>query len=221
VNVLASMGVAQMASWGRDWLIGRGMSETLAPFASATFVLAWWGAASFQVWNGTTLTALRRSMHDSLTAASFVARWQAPCGVGLYGHAGTDWKDYGGYTYFHRPAPMYWPKDEAALIAATAGFDTFLYTQPPPRSLGFTTLRCIGEVCVAHRSGGCRSIPVTPLPIPDALIESAAVKPRRPLAYEQRRNLTDGRLMEGQIGAARSIAGKTERFRSHEQRITN
>jgi hypothetical protein len=213
--VLAGVGLAQMATWGRDWLIARGMSEDLAMLAGAALASAWWGAASFQVWNGATLTALRQSMHDSLAAASFVAHRQPPCGIGLYGLAGIDWKDYGGYTYFHRPAPMYWPKDEAALIAAAAAFDTLLYTQPPPRSLGFETARCIGAVCIGYRPGGCQSIPVTPLPIPDALIEAAVAKPARSLALE-RGNVRDDRLMEGQIGAARSIAGKAEVFRPHE-----
>ena len=72
---------------------------------------------------------------------------------------------------------MYWPKDEAALTAAAAGFDTLLYTQPPPEALGFTTLRCLGEVCVAQRPGRCQSIPVTPIPLPDALAELATAKP--------------------------------------------
>jgi hypothetical protein len=187
--VLAGIGLAQMASWGRDWLIGRGMSENLAALAGAAIALAWWGAASFQVWNGTTLSALRQNMHDNLVAASFVARRPAPCGIGLYGLTGIDWKDYGGYTYFHWPGPMYWPEDEAALIAAAAGFDTLLYTRPPPPSLGFTTLRCIGEVCVAHRPAGCRSTPVIPLPIPAALIESSVARPTHSLASE-RRNVT-------------------------------
>jgi hypothetical protein len=66
---------------------------------------------------------------------------------------------------------MYWPKDEAALTVAAAGFDTLLYTQPPPLALGFNTVKCIGEVCVAERRGGCRSLPVTPIPVPDALRE--------------------------------------------------
>jgi hypothetical protein len=145
----------------------------IAALAGMTFALGWWCLGSFQVWTGTTLAAHRQRMHDSLAAASFVAHGPAACGIGLYGLAGEDWGVYGGYTYFHRSAPMYWPKDEAALIAAAGGFDTLLYTQPPPPMLGFTTLRCIGEVCVGQRAGGCRSIPVTPLPVPEALIERA------------------------------------------------
>jgi phosphatidylinositol glycan class B len=176
VTVLAGIGLAQMASWGRGWLIGRGAPERVAALAGTVFALGWWSLASFQVWTGVTLTNHRQRMHDSLTAASFVAHRPAPCGIGLYGLAGEDWGVYGGYTHFHRPAPMYWPKDEAALTAAAGGFDTLLYTQPPPEGLGFTTLRCLGEVCVAQRPGECRSMPVTPLPLPDPLIEAAAVK---------------------------------------------
>jgi phosphatidylinositol glycan class B len=171
-TVLAGVGLAQMASWGREWLIGRSMPVTAATAASAALAAAWWGLASLQVWNGATLTAHRHWMHDSLAAASFVAHGPAPCGVGLYG-LGDDWKAYGGYTYFHRPAPMYWPRDEAALAAEVGSFDTLLYTKPPPASLGFATAHCIGEVCIAHRAGGCRTLPMTPLPFPDPLVELA------------------------------------------------
>ena len=172
LTVLAGVGLAQMASWGREWLTGRSMPLTAAAAASAAFAVAWWGLASSQVWNGTTLTAYRRWMHDSLAAASFVAHGPAPCGVGLYG-LGDDWKAYGGYTYFHRPAPMYWPRDEAALTAAAGAFDTLLYTKSPPAALGFATAHCIGEVCIAQRAGNCQAVQMTPLPLPDPLVELA------------------------------------------------
>jgi hypothetical protein len=177
VAVLAGIGLAQMVSWGRDWLIGRGAPNQIAALAATAFALGWWCLASFQVWAGPTLTAHRQRMHDSLAAAAFVAHRPAPCGIGLYGLGGNDWVIYGGYTYFHRPAPMYWPKDEAALIAAAPGFDTLLSTQPPPEALGFTTLRCLGEVCVAQRAGECRSMPETPLPLPDPLAGLATARP--------------------------------------------
>jgi hypothetical protein len=172
-TVLAGVGLAQMASWGRNWLIGRGATETPAAVGSAAFAVAWWSLASLQIWNGPTLTAHRQRMHDSLVAASRVAHGPAPCGIGFYGLGGNDWVVYGGYTYFHRPAPMYWPKDEAALTAAVDAFDTLLYTEPPPAALGFTKQQCIGEVCIAQRFGGCRTAPMTPLPLPDPLIEVA------------------------------------------------
>jgi hypothetical protein len=174
VHILAGIGLAQMVSWGRDWLIGRGAPNQIAALAATAFALGWWLLASLQVWAGPTLTAHRQRMHDSLAAAALVAHRPAPCGIGLYGLGGNDWVVYGGYTYFHRPAPMYWPKDEAALIIAAPGFDTLLYTRPPPESLGFTTLRCLGEVCIAQRPGECRSMPETPLPLPNALAGLAA-----------------------------------------------
>jgi hypothetical protein len=82
-------------------------------------------------------------------------------------------KAYGEHTHFHRPAPMYWPKDELTFAAAAGAFDTLLYTKPPPASLGLATARCIGEVCVAQRAGSCRTVPVTPRLLPDPLIELA------------------------------------------------
>jgi phosphatidylinositol glycan class B len=180
--MLSSMGLAQSAGWARDWLINRGKTRTIAILAGNTFALGWWFLASYQVWSGSVLTNHRQRMHDSLAAASFVAQRPAICGVGLYGLHGEDWGVYGGYTYFHRPAPMYWPKDETALLAAAGGFDMLLYTQPPPPTLGFNTLRCIGEVCVAQRPGGCRPMPMTPTPVPDALVDRVARK--MPLSQE-------------------------------------
>jgi hypothetical protein len=173
LTVLAAGGLAQMASWGREWLIGRSMPETGAAAASAALAVAWLGAASLQVWNGAVLSAHRERMHDSLVAASFVAHGPAPCGIGLYGLHGDDWGVYGGYTYFHRPAPMYWPEDETALTGAADAFNAVLYTKPLPPALGFTTRQCIGEVCIAQRAGGCRTVPMTPLPLPEPLVKLA------------------------------------------------
>ena len=173
MSVLAAVGLAQIVSWGGEWLTGRGVHSTRAVAVSAVLAVAWWSLASLQVWNGATLAAYRQRMHDRLVATSVVAHGPAPCGIGLYGLHGDDWGVYGGYTHFHRPAPMYWPQDEAALTAAADAFDWLLYTKPPPAALGFTTSQCIGEVCIAQRRGGCQWAPMTPLPLPDPLIELA------------------------------------------------
>ena len=77
------------------------------------------------------------------------------CGIGLYGEEA--WVRYGGYTYLHRPVPMYWPKDEAELIASAAAFDTLLYDGAPPPQLGFTPVGCVGRICIAQRSGRCEA----------------------------------------------------------------
>jgi len=185
IAVLSGFGLAQMVGWAREWMIGRGIPQSRAALLSTALALVWWGLASLQVWTGPTLTAPRERMRDSLAAASYVAHRPSPCGIGLYGLAGEDWVVYGGYTHFHRPAPIYWPPDEDALIAAAAGFNTLLYMQPPPAALGFTTLLCIGKVCIAERAGSCRWIPPTPLPLPDAVPDAKA---------KQSLALTDERL---------------------------
>src|SRR5256885_12990302 len=128
------------------------MSVTASAAIIASCAVAWWGLASLQVLNGGPLDAHRQRMHDKLVAASFVAHGRVPCGIGLYGLHGEDWGVYGGYTHFHRPAPMYWPENEAALTAAADAFDMLLYTDPPPAALGFTTRQCIGEVWIAQRA---------------------------------------------------------------------
>ena len=166
VMLLAGTGFAELVSWrAHRQRVGAAMPLRIATSLGVWFLM------SFVVWTDPTLARLRDSAHNSLLAASFVAHGPAPCGIGLYGLGGDDWAAYGGYTHFHHLAPMYWPKDETALIAAADTFNTVLYTKPPPAALGFTTRQCIGEVCIAQRSGGCRSAPMTPLPFPDPLIE--------------------------------------------------
>jgi hypothetical protein len=177
ITVLAGVGLAQIAGWASEWLSRHGLTAKLAALAGTGFAMVWWCVASFQIWTGGTLTEHRHRMHDNLAAASFVERSLAPCGIGLYGLGGTDWVVYGGYTYFHWSKPMYWPKDEARLAAMADGFDTLLYTSPPPPALGFTPLRCIGSVCIARRAGGCRPMPTETLPVPEGLTERTNAGP--------------------------------------------
>jgi hypothetical protein len=168
VMLLAGTGFAELVSWRAHRLrVGAAMPLRIATSLGVWFLM------SFVVWTGPTLVGLRDSARNTLLAASFVAHGPAPCGIGLYGLGGDDWAAYGGYTYFHRPAPMYWPKGEAALAAGAGAFDTLLYTKPPPAALRFATTHCIGEVCIAQRAGGCRTLPMTPLPLPDPLVELA------------------------------------------------
>ena len=167
--VLAGIGLAQVASWGQDWLRDRGNTRRIATLAAIAVALGWWCLVSFEVWTGPALAAHRYRGHDNLTAMSFVAHGPAVCGLGLYGLDGEDWVNYGGYTYFHRPVPMYWPKDDAELATFAAGFDTLVYTKAPPEGSGFTLQRCFGKVCVARRSGGCASLPMMPMPFPDSV----------------------------------------------------
>jgi GPI mannosyltransferase 3 len=166
VMVLAGIGLAQVAAWGRDWLLDRDVRGRTATAGPVAVTLMWWCQVSFHVWTGAALTAHRYRGHDNLQAVSFVAHGPAICGLGLYGLDGEDWGNYGGYTYLHRSVPMYWPKDEAEFDTLSAGFDTLVYIKAPPEGLGFTQQRCFGQVCVAWRSGGCASLPMLAMPFP-------------------------------------------------------
>ena len=169
VMVLAGTGLAQVATLGRDWLLDRGVQNRTATAGPITVALSWWCLVSFHVWTGAALTAHRYRGHDNLRAVSFVAHGPAICGLGLYGLDGEDWVNYGGYTHFHRPVPMYWPKDKAEFDTFAAGFDTLVYVKAPPEGFGFTPQRCFGQVCVARRSGGCTSLPMLAMPFPGSV----------------------------------------------------
>ena len=183
VMALAGIGLAQVAAWGRDWLLDRGVRPRTATAGSVALVLSWWCLVSFHVWTGAALTAHRYRGHDNLRAVSFVAHGSPVCGLGLYGLDGEDWGNYGGYTYLHRPVPMYWPKDDAEFDVLAAGFDTLVYIKAPPEGLGFTPQRCFGQVCVARRSGGCAPLPMLAMPFPAPVPRPPAA--RQPVTPEQ------------------------------------
>lgn len=177
VTVLVGIGFAQLASWGTYWLREKGLNRNSATPVCTVLVLFVWALMSLMVWTGPTVASLRYSAHDNLLAASFVAHGPAPCGIGLYGLDGDDWANSGGYTYFHRPLPMYWPKDASALAAYATGFDTLVYTEALPEGLGFALQQCFGKICVARRSGGCASLPMMAMPFPDPVAWSLGGSP--------------------------------------------
>jgi hypothetical protein len=125
----------------------------MATALSAALLAGYWSVVAYNVWSGETLGALRQRAHDELVAMSLVHDMPSLCGVGLSGEEA--WVRYGGYTYLHRPVPMYWPKDDAELTASAAAFDTLLYDGAPPPQLGFTPVRCVGRICIARRAGSC------------------------------------------------------------------
>ena len=177
--VLAGVGLAELANWGTHRLrnnVSRGIAMPLCVAAASGA----WAVVSFLVWTGPILAGLRDSANANLSAASFVAHGPAPCGIGLYGQGGDDWAAYGGYTYFHRSAPMYWPKDRAGLATFATGFDTLVSTEAPPAGLGFEPVGCFGEVCVSRRSGSCALVPVMTMPFPDPLASGRMPRPGQP-----------------------------------------
>jgi hypothetical protein len=112
------------------------------------------------------------------------------CGVGLLGK--NAWVRFGGYTYLHRPLPMFWPRDEAELAATAAGFNTLLYDRAPlPPGLGFSPVHCDGRICVARRAGGCEALPPPALWFPPQLggaVPNAGRFPALPASREPARS---------------------------------
>lgn len=151
--ILAAVGLAELAHWAEQALTRRGMRLRPARALCLLLLSFVWTELAIGAWSGGAMAALRQRDHDELQAVAYVRDLPSPCGIGLYGERA--WVLYGGYSWLHRPIPMFWPEDEAALVAAAGAFDTLIYRAEPPPPLGFARLRCFGEVCVARRPGGC------------------------------------------------------------------
>ena len=175
MSVLAAIGLAELARQGARWLAERGLRQAVAAALAAVLLAGIWGAIALGVWSNGALALLRGRDHDELMAISFVRDLATPCGVGLYGDEA--WVRYGGYTWLHRPVPMFWPKDETTLAQATGAFDTLVIDRPPPASLGFQTLRCFGEICVIRRPGQCEARPMSTMWFPEPLRGSEPLVP--------------------------------------------
>ena len=176
LGLLAGLGLAETVSWCGKALGRRGVRLGVAEAACSAIGLACWGVLALHVWTGHSMRLLRALDRDNLLAASFVSHGPPICGLGLFGHDGTDWAVDGGYTWLNRPVPMYWPKHAAQLLRTAPGFDALIYTQALPPGLGFTTVRCFGTACVARRPGGCQTLPEMPMPYPKPV---ARLRPER------------------------------------------
>jgi GPI mannosyltransferase 3 len=176
--VLAGIGMAQIACWAAQLLHRRGMPQTVAAAAVGVVAAGYWGLLALTMWNGDAMAGLRQRAADNLSATAFVAHGPSLCGLGLYGDAGRDWAQSGGYSHLHRAVPMYWPKDEAELRATAAGFDRLVYTATPPAELGFEAVRCFGRVCVAQRPGSCAAVPMPAMPYPAPIAGMAPPRER-------------------------------------------
>lgn len=165
--VLAAIGLAQLTNWAAQWLQRCAVRQAAATALAGVVLSGYWGAVAYHVWSSGTLAELRLRAHNELMAMSFVHELPTLCGVGLYGEEA--WVRYGGYSYLHRPVPMYWPKDDAELTTSAAAFDTLLYdgaTPPPP---DFKPLRCFGQICLAQRPGRCEEREMSRIWFPERL----------------------------------------------------
>ena len=172
IAVQAGIGLAGLVERLEEQLAGSGRTPLLASWTVPVVAAGLWCGLSLAAWTGPVLTKLRQRGHDYILAASFVAHDTSVCGIGMYGRSAWGW--YGGYSYMHRPIPMFWRKEASELAAAAPAFDVLLYSigsgfSEPAMPPGFTKERCFGEACLAGRSGQCAPLPMTPLPFPPPL----------------------------------------------------
>ena len=86
-------------------------------------------------------------------ASPFVRAQPGLCGVGLQVPF---WKT-GGYTYFHVTVPIFEVPQPFQLRKFAPAFNVLLFQRGAKidPGLGYSTLRCFDEMCVARRPGGC------------------------------------------------------------------
>jgi len=170
--VQAGIGLAELVECGREALGGSGQWRGLARHSVPVLAAGLWCAVSLTTWTGPVLAAFRNRAHDYIVAASVVAHDPSLCGIGMYGANAWSW--FGGYSYLHRPVPMYWPKNGAELATTAPAFNVLLYSTGfgNPRPIipaGFATQTCFGEACLARRAGRCETAAPTPMPFPESL----------------------------------------------------
>ena len=174
----AGLGLASAVHWAESRFARLPARRAFTERALIGVMAAAAALVSFLVWNGPALAALRQASRHQLAAAHLVARSHGLCGVGLYDPRGDAWARYGGYTYLHQPAPVYWTRNGAELGRIAASSDVLLYRAEPGSApfrlpAGFRKWTCFGDVCVARRPGSCAPAPMTALALPGPLMRFA------------------------------------------------
>lgn len=158
----AGLGLAQLVAWldeSAKGLAPPGFAASIGALAAAAAI----GLLSAGVVLSGPEAALWRERQDMRAASMAVSRLASVCGIGT---EGIYWWDTGGYTFFHRNVPFYWPLTTAQFAHDAPGFDTLIAPRGAPAPPGYATQQCFGEVCVAQRPGGCQAVPMAALPPP-------------------------------------------------------
>jgi hypothetical protein len=122
-------------------------------------VLAGWIAVAITVGLAVGFRTEWRNERDALRLQAEIRGKHDVCGIGL---VAAHWVALGGYAWFDQPAPIdvygEEPPFDAAALARTADIRAFNYAVTPlttPIAPGFSVVRCEGDLCLQHRSGGC------------------------------------------------------------------
>lgn len=172
--ISAGLGLAQVVDWIADGFALRGMTERSALRAAAVPVLALAVLTPAALAASPIYQAEWTREADVVRADRVIAAMRNVCGIELYG---LHWTASGGYSLMHQNAPLYWQDDAAWFAAHRDAFNTVMATHPLPANSGFTTVRCIHDVCVAQRPGPCAPLPMIQPGVPPGLGTLAPLAP--------------------------------------------
>jgi phosphatidylinositol glycan class B len=90
-----------------------------------------------------------------LRAFSYLSQDQSACGLAVLD---IDWWDTGGYTYLHRPIPLFFLVNPADAATVAESFNRIVQPQSDSLPLpGYVASSCRDGICVYRRQGLCQS----------------------------------------------------------------
>ena len=153
VTILAGIGTADAIRWARR------RSKSAALTMLPAIAVGGWLAMSASIAAAGPMRYWWTERQPELTAFALVRDTPDLCGVALYG---IDWTFSGGYTYLHRPIPLfsYSRLEPDQLTQDRAQFDAIVLAQGLAVPVGFSGKACFGGgeasgVCVVTRPGKC------------------------------------------------------------------
>ena len=153
VTILAGIGTADVIGWAKRR--AKPDSWTILPAIAA----GGWIAMSASVAVAGPMRYWWTERQAELEAFALVRDTPDLCGVALYG---IDWTFSGGYTYLHRPIPLfsYTRLEPDRLARERAQFDAIVTPRTMASPAGFVRKDCFGDdagsgICVLTRPGKC------------------------------------------------------------------
>ena len=164
-SVLWGLGLVEATGWLAGLLRAR-MGERARLLAASLMGLLWLGLSGGNVltpnsdprWSADTTSVLETTLA--------ISRLPAICGVGYANMF--PWYS-GGYTFLHRPVPMYFSVQQDNFFQSQKAYDVLVlrredmdYYRATPLLDGYTLLQCYRDHCVWRRQGGCSDIRTSP-----------------------------------------------------------
>lgn len=176
--ILAGFGLVELSR-----LLINGWRST-GKIISSKMVIASLGAAWLLLcivnYVGRDYETYRDRVHDNLVTMLRVSKMPNVCGIGLY-RIGT--YESGGYSYLHRPIPMFWSDSSVnpdKVFEDQAGFNLFMAPQLDKKRIPAPYVKesCYYKTCIYIRPGGCET-----LKLKRPAIEALTPETTRPYPY--------------------------------------